>query len=172
MALAAEPAAVAPPPPPAPTPGSDDWLESPQNAIVAPGPEATAAGMNLASFETGNIAVNLGAYLGAKAVREEADGKMDKILLADLERAQPCVIEIGADGQAKCKVGTGVGGGSWLPDEILGIHMPWASSTEEGGKDAELSSGQVFLLLFMCQFVNFPVAHDSAFVFYEFDIYT
>jgi hypothetical protein len=64
------PAEEAPQPPP-PVPGSLEWMEEPENAIVAPGPEEAAAGSNLAMTESGNIAVNLNNYLHYKAQREQ-----------------------------------------------------------------------------------------------------
>ena len=141
------PAEEAPPPPP-PVPGSLEWMEEPENAIVAPGPEQAAAGSNLAMTESGNIAVNLNDYLRYKAQREQVGcapnalsagshpvlsslprcnflrtgevvdvelslaqtaAKMEKILLSELQKAQPCEIEMGEDGVARCKAGTGVG---------------------------------------------------------------
>lgn len=58
-------------PPPPPVPGSQKWMQDPENAIVAPGPEEFEAGGNLAMMESGNIAVNLNNYLRYKAQREE-----------------------------------------------------------------------------------------------------
>jgi len=42
----------------------------PSNAVESPGPENAQAGANLAMYETGPIAVNLGKYVGYKAARE------------------------------------------------------------------------------------------------------
>jgi len=33
----------------------------------------------------------------------------EKILLREMQKAQPCEIEVGKDGVARCKAGTGVG---------------------------------------------------------------
>ena len=35
--------------------------------------------------------------------------KTEKILLREMQKAQPCEIEMGEDGVARCKAGTGVG---------------------------------------------------------------
>jgi hypothetical protein len=133
--------APAPPPPPPPVAGSEAWLQEPDNALEAPGPEAGMAGANLAMYESGNVAVNLNKYLAYKAAREMADGEMDKLLLNDLKKAQPCEIVM-EGGKAKCKAGTGVASGGWIPDEIFGFEMPWASSSEEGVQDSAMSAGQ------------------------------
>ena len=101
--------AAAEPPAPPPVRGSEEWMQAPDNVFVSPGPEEAAAGSNLAMAESGNIAVNLNDYLRYKAQREETAAKTEKILLREMQKAQPCEIEMGEDGVARCKAGTGVG---------------------------------------------------------------
>jgi len=59
------------PAPPPPIPGSDEWLQSDEHALVAPGPEAASAGLDMAMYEAGHAAVHLADYLKHKADTEE-----------------------------------------------------------------------------------------------------
>jgi hypothetical protein len=77
-----------PPPPPPPIVGSDAWLHSDEQNMVDPGPEAAAAGPNLAMYEAGNVAVNLNAYLKASADKVKTQAQIEGLIYKVLW--EPC----------------------------------------------------------------------------------
>ena len=153
MPQAAAPQAATPlppqPPPPPPIPGSEPWLLE-NEPLVAPGPEKAMAGANLAMSQVGPLAVNMDEYYHNKARIEAVRAKVQHALLKDLEKAQPCEIEIGEDGVTRCKAGTGKAIEGWLPNSVFGMGMPWASAPSDDGKDHAVSSEQVYLLCHDC----------------------
>ena len=156
MPQAAVPQAAAPlplqppkPPPPPPIAGSEPWLLE-NEPLVAPGPEKAIAGANLAMSQVGPLAVNMDQYYQNKARIEAVRAKVQHALLKDLEKAQPCEIEIGEDGVTRCKAGTGKAIEGWLPNSVLGMEMPWASAPSDDGKDHAVTSEQVYLLCYDC----------------------
>ena len=153
MPQAAAPQAATPlppqPPPPPPIPGSEPWLLG-NEPLVAPGPEKAMAGANLAMSQVGPLAVNMDEYYHNKARIEAVRAKVQHALLKDLEKAQPCEIEIGEDGVTRCKAGTGKAIEGWLPNSVFGMGMPWASAPSDDGKDHAVSSEQVYLLCHDC----------------------
>eukprot|EP00802_Teleaulax_amphioxeia_P009402 Tamp_09418.p4 GENE.Tamp_09418~~Tamp_09418.p4 ORF type:complete len:126 (+),score=34.00 Tamp_09418:249-626(+) len=96
------------PAPPPPIPGSDEWLQSDEHALVAPGPEAASAGLDMAMYEAGHAAVHLADYLKHKAETEETKAELAKLVLYCLKQAQPCELVLAESGVVKCKAGTGV----------------------------------------------------------------
>lgn len=121
--------------------GSHDWMME-HDPLVSPGPEAAQAGMDLATTQVGPIAVNLNNYYYNAARVEQNKAHVAHIVLHDLQKAQPCQIEEGADGVYRCKAGTGVASSGFLPDSLFGIQMPWSSSMPDDGKDHKVTSGQ------------------------------
>ena len=69
-----------PPPPPPPIVGSEGWLHSEDQEMEDPGPEAAAAGPNLAMYEAGNVAVNLNNYLKASADKVKTQAQIEGLI--------------------------------------------------------------------------------------------
>ncbi|EKX32541.1 hypothetical protein GUITHDRAFT_148564 [Guillardia theta CCMP2712] len=80
--------------------GSQQWLQ--QHAVQAPGPSQAAAGMNLATYESGNVALQLQKYLQSRADKAEVKSKIMAIQLKALEKAQPCHLVTLDDGSVQC----------------------------------------------------------------------